>query len=216
MLPRLTKGETIVRGQLGVVIQEMTDDLAKQFDLPKTEGVLVSQVNPDSPAEKAGMQDGDVIVQYDGKDVNSVYALRKLVANTLPGTKVQIGILRDGKPETLTATIGNQSEAAAAPSETVANLLTRLGLTVQTLTPDLAQQLRVNVKHGVAITGVNESSLAALAGLQQGDVIVEAGHQPVANVDELENVLTKAKDKGQVLLRVARSNGSLFVVLQMK
>jgi serine protease Do len=217
MLPKLIKGEKIVRGQLGVMIQDMSPALAKQFGLTQPEGVLVSQVNQDSAAEKAGLKAGDVILRYDGQAATDVRQLRNLVASTLPGTKVKIDILRNGKAKTLTATIGTQSEEASAqPSETGAGQLSKLGLTVQTLTPDLAKQLGVSVENGVAITDVGESSVAALAGLQKGDVIVEADHQPVADVDALEQVLAKAKNKEQVLLRVARQGGSLFVVLQLQ
>jgi serine protease Do len=218
MLPKLIKGEKIIRGQLGVMIQEMTKDLAKQFGLSEPKGVLVGQVNKDSPAEKAGLKAGDVIVRYDGQAATSVRQVRDLVANTLPGAKVKIEIIRDGKEKTVTATIGNQAAetTAAAPSQEGASLLSKLGLTVQTLTPDLAKQLGVETEKGVAITNVGEGSLAELAGLQKGDVIVEADRQPVATVDELEQALAKAKDKSQVLLRVARQGGSLFVVLQMK
>jgi len=216
MLPRLVKGEQIVRGQLGVIIQEMNADLAKQFGLSEPKGVLVSQVNKGSAAEKAGIKNGDVIVRYDGSDITDVQQLRNLVANTLPGTRVKLEILRNGKTEPITATVGTLSEETAAASETGATLLTKLGLSVQTLTPDLAKQLNVAAKQGVVITDVNESSLASVAGLEKGDVIVEADRQPVADVDALEQALAKAKDRDQVLLRVTRPGGSLFVVLQMK
>ena len=207
MLPKLIKGEKIVRGQLGVIIQDLSPALAKQFDLSEAKGVLVSQVNKDSAAEKAGLKTGDVIVHFDGQAVTDVRQLRNLVASTQPGTRVKIDILRNGKAETLTATIGTQAEETSAePSEAGANELAKLGLTVQTLTPDLAKQLGVDVEKGVAISDVNESSVAALAGLQKGDVIVDADRQPVSDVDALE----------QVLLRVARQGGSLFVVLPMQ
>jgi len=219
LLPRLIKGEKITRGQLGVVIQEITKDLAKQFGLSETKGVLVSQVNKDSPAEKAGIKVGDVIVRYDGKDAEDVRHLRNLVAATAPGTKVKIGIIRNGKEETLTATIGQQeaeTTTAAGPSPEGADVLTKLGLSVQTLTPDLAKQLGVEAEKGVVITDVSEGSLASLAGLQKGDVIVEADRQPVSSADELEQVLVKDKDKDNVLLLVKRQGASVFVVLQMK
>ncbi len=218
MLPKLIKGEKITRGQLGVMIQDLTADLAKQFGLSEPKGVLVGQVNKDSSAEKAGLKAGDVIVRYDGQEATNVRQLRNLVASTLPGTKVKIEIMREGKAETLTATIGHQTAEtlAAASSEAGASALSKLGLTVQTLTPDMAKQLGVEVEKGVAITDVGESSLASLAGLQKGDVIVEANRQPVASVDDLEQALAKAKDQSQVLLRVTRQGGSLFVVLQMK
>ena len=218
MLPRLVKGEKIVRGQLGVMIQQMTPDLAKQFGLSEPKGVLVSQVNKDSAAEQAGIKDGDVIERFDGKEVTGVRELRDLVAATLPGTKVKIEILRDGKEKTLTAKIGAETAqtVAAAPSEEGASLLSKLGLTVQTLTPDLAKQLGVQAEKGAVITEVTDGSLASLAGLQKGDVIVNADRQPITSAADLQQALAKAKDKEQVLLRVTRQGGSLYVVLQMK
>lgn len=218
MLPKLVKGEKIVRGQLGVVIQEMTKDLAKQFGLSEAKGVLVSQVNKDSAADKAGIKVGDVITRYDGHDVQNVRHLRDLVAATSPGTAAKIEVMRNGKEETLTATIGKQEGGtmAAAPSVEGADMLSKLGLNVQTLTPDLAKQLGVEAEKGVAITDVNEGSIASLAGLQKGDVIVEADHQSVASVDDLQQVLAKAKDNDNVLLLVKRQGESLFVVMQMK
>ena len=218
MLPKLIKGEKITRGQLGVMIQDLTADLAKQFGLSEPKGVLVGQVNKDSAAEKAGIKAGDVIIRYDSQEAASVRQVRNLVASTLPGTKVKIEIMRDGKEETLTATIGHQTAETltAASPEAGASELSKLGLTVQTLTPDLAKQLGVKVEKGVAITDVGEGRLASLAGLQNGDVIVEANRQPVASVDDLEQALAKVKNEDRVLLRVTRPAGSLFVVLQMK
>jgi len=217
MLPKLLKGETIVRGQLGVVIQNVTKDLAKQFKLSETKGVLISQVNKGSPADHAGLKVGDVIVRYDGRDVDDVRHLRNLVASTTPGTKAKIEIIRDGKPETLTATIGKQSEeamAAGAPAEEGATRLSKLGLSVQTLTPELAKQLGVEAEKGVVVTDVSEGSAASLAGLQKGDVIVEADRQPVASTEELDQILAKGNDS--VLFLVKRQGASLFVVLQTK
>lgn len=218
MLPKLVKGEKIVRGQLGVVIQQMTKDLARQFGLTEPKGVLVSQVNEDSAAGQAGIKTGDVIVRYDGKEVSSVRQLRDLVSSTSPGTNVKVEIMRDGKALTLTATIGTQtaSNLAAGPSAEGASVLSKLGLTVQTLTSDLARQLGVQDEKGVAITEVDAGSLASAAGLQKGDVIVEADRHAVATVDGLEQVLAGAKNSDQVLLRVTRQGASLFIVLQMK
>ena len=218
MLPKLIKGEKITRGQLGVMIQDLTADLAKQFGLSEPKGVLVGQVNKDSPAEKAGLKAGDVIVRYDGQDATNVRQLRNRVAATLPGTKVKIEIMRDDKPQTLTATIGHQTAEtlAAASSEAGTSELSKLGLSVQTLTPDVAKQLGVKAGKGAVITDVDESGLASLTGLQKGDVIVEADHQPVASDEDLMQALNKAKDKDQVLLRVMRPGGTLFIVLQMR
>jgi serine protease Do len=218
MLPKLIKGEMIVRGQLGVIIQEMTKDLASEFGLSEKKGVLISQVEKDSPAEKAGLKAGDVITRFDGHPATSVRELRNLVAGTAPGTKVKLEIIRDGKEQSLSVTVGTQTAQASTPEtpEEGANILSKLGLTVQMLTPDLAKQLGAQTEHGVVITDVGEGSLASLAGLQRGDVIVDADRQPVSSVAGLEDVLAQARNKDHVLLRVKRQGTSLFVVLQTK
>jgi serine protease Do len=217
LLPRLIKGEQITRGRLGVVIQDVTRDLAKQFGLSEAKGALVADVQKDSPAEKAGIKVGDVILRYDGRDVTDTRTLRNEVASTVPGTKVKIELLRNGKTETVTATVGTlEGETAAAlPSKEGQNELTKLGLTVQTLTPELAKQFNVETEHGVVITDVAAGSLASLANLQQGDVIQEADRQKVSSTDELEQVLAKAKDKDSILLLVNHQGTTVFVVLQM-
>ena len=219
MLPKLIKGEKITRGMLGVVIQEVNEDLAKQFHLSEAEGALVSQVAPNSPASDAGMKVGDVIVTYDGKKVEDTRHLRNLVAATLPGTRVRIEVIRNGKRETLTATIGTltaeTAQAGGAPSGGEEQL-TALGLKAKTLTPQLARQYGLENEKGVLITGVEGGSVASMAGLQAGDVIAEADRQPVTNIRELEGVLAKAKNKDRVLFLIKRQGGSLFVVLQTK
>jgi serine protease Do len=218
LLPRLIKGETITRGQLGVVIQEVTRDLARQFGLSEPKGALVAQVTKDSPAEKAGIKVGDVILHYDGREVADTRSLRNEVAATAPGTQVNIELLRHGKTETVTATIGKLEEpttTAAAPSKETQSQLTKLGLTVQTLTPDLAKQFNLEADKGVVITDVEAGSVASLANLQQGDVIVEADRQPVSRVADLERILAKAKDKDNLLLLVNHQGTTVFVVLQM-
>jgi serine protease Do len=217
MLPTLIKGGKITRGMLGVVIQDLNEDLAKQFHLADAKGALVSQVKQNSPAAKAGIKVGDVIVAYDGKKVEDTRQLRNWVAATAPATPVPIDVLRDGKRETVTATIGTlaaeTAEAGAAPNGAGDQLAT-LGLGVKTLTPQLAKQFGLSDETGVLITGVQGGSLASAAGLQAGDVIAEADREPVTNVRGLESALTKAKDKDRVLFLIKRKGGSLFVVLQ--
>ncbi len=185
--------------------------------MSEPKGALVAQVNKGSPADKAGIKIGDVIVHYDGREVPDTRSLRNAVAATVPGTKVQIELLRHGKPETVTATIGKLEETttAAAPSKEGQSQLARLGLSVQTLTPDLAKQFNIEADKGVVITGVEAGSVASLANLQPGDVILEADRQPVASVADLEQILAKAKDKDNILLLVNHQGTTLFVVLQM-
>jgi serine protease Do len=157
-----------------------------------------------------------VILGYDGREVADTQSLRNEVAATSPGTTVKIDLVRDGKIETVTATISRlEAEAAieAEPSKEGKLALAKFGLTVQTLTPELAKQLDIQTAGGVVITLVEEGSVASLANLQPGDVILEAGHQKVSTVEELEQALAKVKDKGSVLLLVNHGGTPVFVVL---
>jgi serine protease Do len=219
ILPTLTKGGKIMRGLLGVIIQEVTGDLAKQFGVSEEKGALVSQVNKDSPAEKAGIKPGDVIVRYDGKAVQDTTHLRNMVAVTAPGSDVKVEIIRDGKEKTLTVTAGKLTPETAGgdtPFGEGGDTLNNLGLSVQTLTPDLAKQFNYEGQKGALITEVREGTPASLAGLQEGDLIIEADRQKVASADDLQEALKQAKDKDSVLLLLKRKGASLFIVLQMK
>jgi serine protease Do len=216
MLPTLLKGEPITRGMLGVVIQDVTPELAQQFNLAEARGALIAQVNKDSPADKAGLKAGDVIVRYEGTAVQDNRQLRNLVAATAPGVKAKVGIVRNGKEETFVVTIGKMPTEAVATAKQPApatDQFAKFGLSVQTLTPDLAKQFGLEGESGALISGVDEGSPAALADLQTGDLIVEANRQAITDVGELRSVLDKAKDS--VLLLVKRRGQSLFVVLRV-
>lgn len=217
MLPTLVKGGQISRGMIGVSIQDVTGELAKQFGLPANKGALIAQVNRNSPAEKAGLKAGDVIVRFNGRGVNGSSQLRNMVAASAPGSKASIVVVRNGREQTFTVTIGKMSSEAVAPAGPAGGgegQLSRLGLTVQTLTPELARQYDVDADKGVLITGVEGGSLAALSDLQPGDLIVEADRKPVASVAELQAML--GQDREQILLLVKRTSGSLFVVIRLK
>jgi serine protease Do len=217
MLPTLTKGGQIIRGMLGVSIQEVTRELADQFHLPANKGALISQVSKDSPAEKAGLKAGDVVVRFNGRAVTDTGQLRNMVASAAPGSKASIVVIRNGKEESFTATIGKMTAEAVASARTTRgaeNQLTRLGLAVQTLTADLAKQFGMEGNKGVLVTGIEDGSLAAISNLQAGDLIVEADRKPVSNVEELQAALNK--DKDQILLLIKRNGGNIFVVLRLK
>ena len=217
MLPTLVKGGQITRGMLGIIIQDITKELAAQFHLPDTKGALVSQVNKDSPAEKAGLKAGDVIVRMDGKEVSDTRQLRNLVAATAPGSSVKIDVIRSGKEKTFSATISKMTAEATAisePSGKAKDQLTKLGLDVQALTPELAKQYDLQGEHGVLISGVEPGSPASMASLQTGDLIVEANRQPVTDIGKLQDALGKSQE--QVLLLIKRGGSSLFVVVRLK
>ncbi len=217
MLPTLIKGGQITRGMIGISIQDVSKELAEQFHLSSGRGALISQVNKDSPAEKAGLKPGDVIVRFNGRGVADTGQLRNLVAAASPGTTASIVVVRNGREQTFTVTIGkvvSEPVASAKPSATGEHQLATLGLSVQTLTPDLAMQFDVEGSKGVLITGVEQGSLAAASDLQHGDLIVEADHKPVATVSELQAILNKDKDR--VLLLIKRKSGSIFLVFRLK
>ena len=216
MLPTLIKGKQVTRGMIGVSIQDVTKDLAEQFHLSNTKGALISQVYKDSPAEKAGLNPGDVIVRFNGRAVTDSAQLRNFVAASAPGDQARIDVVRNGSEESFTVAIGKMTPeiATAKTSPGAENVLANLGLAVQTLTPDVAKQFGVEESKGVLITGVDDGSLAAMSNLQPGDVIVEADRKPVSNVAELQ--LALSKDKDQVLLLIKRKSGSVFVVFRLK
>jgi serine protease Do len=220
-LPILMKGGSITRGMMGVVIQDLTPDLAQKFRVPapagggQPQGVLVSQVNPGSPAEKAGVKPGDIIVGFHGKPVENMGQFRNGVAQTAPGSKVDVEILRDGKKQTMNVTVGKlPSEGAAGPGGPGPSPLAGYGFTVQPLTPALAKKLNYENEHGVVIAQVADGSAAAMSGLQPNDLIVEADRQKVNGVSDLDNILNKAKDQEGLLLLVKRKGASLFVILR--
>ncbi len=223
LLVKLTNGQQIVRGQLGVGIQDVTKELADQFGMAEPRGVVISQVANGSSAARAGLRTGDVIVRFNGQEVTSGRQLRYLIAGTAPGTKVTLELIRDGKPITMAATIekqaaepgqaGGQGEPAPPPEPT-GGRLEKLGIVVESLSPDLARQLRVPVARGVVVTDVTDGSPAAIAGLRQGDVIAEANRIPVGSPGELAHALTKGTDPHAVLLLIKRQDASMFVVIR--
>jgi len=218
MLPTLIKGGRIARGLLGVGVQDLDKDLAQQFSLNDESGALVTTVSPDSAAAKAGIKVGDAITSMNGHAVVNSRDLRNRIGSAAPGSKVKLSVMRDGKELLLMATIGEAPTggAAAGPAEHAPQQATKLGLSVQPLTPDLAQQFGLTAKSGLVIIDVDQGSAAARAGLQQGDLILEVNRKPVNNVGELNSAVASSRNAGSVLLLVKRTNASMFVALPVQ
>lgn len=214
LMPTLIKGQSVVRGFLGIAIQDLTDALAKQFKVPENKGALVAQVNKDTPAAKAGLQVGDVIVRYQDRAVEGASDLRRRVAATPPDSQAAVTLIRDGKTENVTVTIGKlpDQDVAEGKAEPGGDL-GKLGVSVQPLTPDLARELDYEGTQGLVISDVESGSPAGLAGLQPGDVLVEANRKPIHSVADLTAAI-KASSEGLLLL-VKRKEASLFVMLKL-
>jgi len=210
--PQLQKRGHVTRGLLGVAIQDVTPDLAKSLGLKESKGALVSQVVPGGPADKAGFEQGDVIVQFDGQTINASKDLPRIVAATPVGKTVMVKLLRDGKEVERQTKIGEMEEAnAAAPAKSPVH--PSMGITVQNLTPQIAQELGLPKSTGVVVTEVVPDSPAAEAGIQTGDVIKSVNRKPVKTVDEFAALAGKAKASGNILLLVQRGANSQFVAV---
>ncbi|HTU00405.1 MAG TPA: Do family serine endopeptidase [Candidatus Sulfotelmatobacter sp.] len=217
LLPQLEATGRVIRGWLGVGIQAITPELAKAMHFADTKGALVASVSKESPAEAAGFKAGDVIVGYEGKPITKVSDLPRLVAATPVGRSVSVTVVREGQRLSLSPKVGTLPEerAAAAPAAEPASQ-DGLGLAVQPLTPSLAQQLGVDDKSGLVVAGVREGSPADEAGIQSGDVILEADRKPVKTPEDLRQAVNAAKTGGPLLLRIHRADSTLFVAVQTK
>jgi serine protease Do len=208
--PQLQEKGHVTRGWLGVSIQEVTPALAKSFDLKEKKGALVAQVVSGSPAEKAGIEQGDVIVEFDGKEVTDSKDLPRIVASTPIGKAVTIKLLRNGKALDRQVKVGEMEEkveVAKAPSHK------SLGITVQNLTPEIAKGLGLKKDMGVVVTRVEPGSPAADAGIQTGDLVQEVNRKPVKNVEDFVQKVEKAKGQDNILLLIQRGQNNMFAAV---
>ena len=204
----------VVRGWLGVEIQEVTPALAKSFGLDKPDGALVAGVDKSGPAGKAGIQQGDIIVKFDGGVVHDEHELPEMVAQTPLGKIVPVEVIRDGKHLMLTASIQELKDKQVASAEGTGTPGSNWGLTVQDLTPEIAQQLGIQNSKGVVIRNVRPDSPGAEAGLQPGDVILEVDNSKVGSSDDFAAAAKGAqKGKKSARLLVQRGNSTIYTVI---
>jgi serine protease Do len=201
----------VIRGWLGVSVQSVTPELAQQFQLEKNFGTLVADVVEDSPAAEAGLQRGDVIIEFAGKEVNEPYHLRNIVASSLPGEKIDLKVIRDGEIIDLSVVI---SELMADTEKQPAQFKNALkGVSVQNLTPEAYRQLNLPEKiRGVVVTDIEGGSPSETA-LMPGDVILEINRKAISNIDDYEAMVSKIKIDQDLLLLVFRRGSTIFVTL---
>ena len=232
VIEKLMKGTKIARGYLGVGPQPIDDDLASSFGLAKNKGELLRSIEPGQPADKAGLKVGDIVLRVGGKDVNPDQSLSYLVANVTPGTRVPLDIVRQGRPQTIIATIGTRPSEDALLAKANADAdsdmsddsdtptagqaaSNPLGVTVATLTPQIARTFGIDSSvSGVVIGMVDPASDAGAKGLKRGDVIVSANGVPVATPAALGSIVMQAKAAGrsQVALYVVRGRQPAFFI----
>jgi len=214
VMDQLISGGTVRRAKLGVRIQPISPDMASAMGLASTRGALVSTVDEGSPAATAGLKQGDVITHYNGKAVADNNQLRNAVASTTPGTSVPVQILRNGKSETLQATVGEleaRNGRATAPSAERGS--GKYGMSVQPLTPDIAEGAGVpRGTQGVIVDDVDPSGIAAESGLQEGDVIEKVNGTAVKTGEDLKSALDRRDGKPSLLL-VHRKDATIFLTL---
>jgi len=208
-----TKG-SVTRGWLGVVIQDLTDEMAEYAGSPERKGAMVMEVMPGQPAEAAGMQPKDIIIEVNGQPVSNSHDLTALVANLAVGEKAKVTVLRNGKKQTLTIEVAKRPEdtkqlasggdAAPAPAD-------ELGIRVTNLTPELAKRLNSNQKEGVVIDDLDPDGKGAAAGLQAGDIIKEINHTPIKNTKDYAAAMSKFKG-GKLQLFIWRPNTGFLVI----
>jgi serine protease Do len=208
LLPQLKSKGRVTRGWLGVSIQQVTPDLAASLGLSRPGGALVADVIEDSPAAKAGIQVGDVIVEYNGEKINHSSELPILVARTKVGETVPLKVLRNKNDVALSVTVENlKEEEIVAPTSK-----TGFGLTVQKLTPEIARSLGLENPQGVIITAVNPGSRGGDAGFRRGDVILEIDRKPIHDLADYEKAVAAGKNKNLLFL-VRRGDANIFLAL---
>jgi serine protease Do len=214
---RLIAQGRVVRGWLGIGIQDLTEELATQFGVKPDDGVLVGNVMKDSPAEKGGLKTGDIILEFNRVRITGVRQLQREVAQNPINTPAAVKVLRDKQTLTLTVTVGEQpSEPGVASVAPPAESADRFGFSVQELTPELREQLKVPSSGGVVVSGVEEGGPAARAGIRPGDIVTEVNRGRVASVQEFTRALSQTGRGANLLLLVQRDGNSRFVVLAPK
>ncbi|MBI2369867.1 MAG: trypsin-like peptidase domain-containing protein [Deltaproteobacteria bacterium] len=209
VMAQLLEHGKVVRGFLGVIIQPVTPELARKFGVKPEEGAVVGDLSEGSPAGKAGVRRGDVIVAMDGKPVLRVRDVRQTTAGLAPGRKVKLQVIRDGKPQEIEVTLGEQKRTASIMEK----LAARYGVDVREVTPELAKEFKLDRQDGLLVYGVSEGGLAERKGLKKGDVILEIERRPVDKVDEIETALGQLKEEEGVLLLIRRDGRTSYLVV---
>jgi serine protease Do len=213
VMDQIVNNGKVTRAYLGVMAQEVTPSIAKAFHEPEVRGALIGDVTPDSPAQKAGLEKGDIILDINGKPVNNSAELRMHVSLMAPGTKVSVKVFRDGAEKTLPLTLAEMPTETARSEQPENSSEDALeGIAVENVTAQTGRQLRLPADAtGVVVTSVDPAGKAAESGLKRGDVIQEVNHKPVRNNADFESAMRNAKDG--TLLLVNRQGSTMYLAV---
>ncbi len=212
----LRENGQVERGWLGVQIQGVSEEIADSLGLEKDSGALIARVEPGSPADEAGLKAGDVVLDYDGKDIETVRDLTRMVADTQAEHSVELGVWRDGKRTERDVRIGRLDEEPARVAAADEAKPGRLGLELSPLTPETRRQFRVPEDvEGALVVGVDPRGPAAKQGLRPGDVISMVGQRPVSSPEDVKSAVEDNEDRDHTLFRIERNGGSRFVAMKL-
>ncbi|MBN2062625.1 MAG: DegQ family serine endoprotease [Deltaproteobacteria bacterium] len=213
LLPQLKSGK-VIRGWLGVIIQEITPDLKDKLGLEDESGALVGDVTTGGPADKAGILRGDVVVTFDGKKIKDMKELPLIVANTQVGKVVEVEVIRKGKKLTIDVKISELMEEDEKEEPSVEE--TDLGMIVEEITPQMARQYNLPADSGMIITQVEEGSAGEEAGLRRGDIILEIDQAPVKTLSEYRDKISKYKKNDTILFLIKRQDATIYLTLKVR
>lgn len=220
LVPQLEETGTVVRGWLGVAIQDLTPEIARSLKLsPGAKGALIADVVPDSPAERAGLKPGDLVVSVDGRDVRNYAQLSRTIALLPPGKRIQLGLLREGKRETVEVTVasrddnGNVIDASGRRAAKKGVEAPKLGISVAQIPPETARQQGLR-RGGVQVVEVDNDGPAARAGIRPGDSILEVNRRPIADLADWNDAMGRIGRGEMILLRLQRGDSAIYVAVR--
>ncbi|MCF8061256.1 MAG: PDZ domain-containing protein, partial [Deltaproteobacteria bacterium] len=212
LLPQLKQGE-VVRGWLGVMIQQITPDLQEKLNLNDQRGALVADVTPGGPAEKAGIRRGDVIVGFDGKEVKKMSELPLMVGSTPVGKEVEVAVIRNGREKTIEVELGKLDEETPAREEVETR--TDLGMVVEEVSPEIARRFGLDQDEGLVVVQVEANSPAGEAGIRPGDLILEIDRKIVRNLSDYQETISKYDEGDTILFLIQRGGNTLYLTVKV-